>query len=162
MGSVRCLSSRMIRTPSLPLRSVTENCNRWKEIGKESRLRISSRSPLTKRLNSTRTVTWVGIFSGVGTWRGPHVNALQRATAQIAYGKLPNSTYEEAAQCFEKAIELNPNRLMHYIELGCVYAHMGRTEDARNLISKGLAMQDTEKDDPETKRHGQEVLANLQ
>jgi hypothetical protein len=39
---------------------------------------------------------------------------------------------------------------------------MGRTEDARNLIGKGLAMQDTEKDDPETKRHGQEVLANLQ
>src|ERR1700732_4299089 len=90
------------------------------------------------------------------------VNAFQRAMAQIAYGKLPDSTYEEAAQCFEKAIEINPNRLMHYIELGCVYAHMGRTEDARDLIGKGLAMQDTEKDDPETKRQGQEVLANLQ
>jgi tetratricopeptide (TPR) repeat protein len=91
------------------------------------------------------------------------VNAFQRAMAQVAYGKaLPNSTYEEAAECFEKAIELNPNRLMHYIELGCTYARMGRTEDARNLISKGLGMQDTEKDDPETKRQGQEVLANLQ
>jgi tetratricopeptide (TPR) repeat protein len=90
------------------------------------------------------------------------VNVFQRALAQVAYGKLPDSTYEEAAQCFEKAIELNPNRLMHYIELGCAYAHMGRTEDARNLISKGLAMRETEKDDPETKRQGQEVLANLQ
>jgi tetratricopeptide (TPR) repeat protein len=89
------------------------------------------------------------------------VNAFQRAMAQIAYGKLPDSTYEEAAQCFEKAIEINPNRLMHYIELGCAYAHMGRTEEARNLISKGLAMRETEKDDPETKRQGQEMLANL-
>jgi tetratricopeptide (TPR) repeat protein len=89
------------------------------------------------------------------------VNAFQRTMAQIAYGKLPDSTYEEAAHCFEKAIEINPNRLMHYIELGCAYAHMGRTVEARNLISKGLAMRETEKDDPETKRQGQEMLANL-
>jgi hypothetical protein len=50
---------------------------------------------------------------------------------------------------------------MHYIELGRVYAQMGRTEEARRLITKGLAMQDTEKDDSETKRQGQEVLAKL-
>jgi hypothetical protein len=37
----------------------------------------------------------------------------------------------------------------------------GRTEDTRSLITKGFAMRDTEKDDPETKRQGQEVSANL-
>jgi tetratricopeptide (TPR) repeat protein len=89
------------------------------------------------------------------------VNSFERALAQVAYGKLPESTYEEAARCFEKAIELNPNRLMHYIELGRAYAHMGRTDEARSLINKGLAMRDTEKDDPEIKRRGEELLANL-
>ena len=89
------------------------------------------------------------------------VNGFERALAAMAYGKLPESTYQEAARCFEKAIALNPNRLMHYIELGRVYAHMGRTDDERSLIKKGLAMQETEKDDPETKREGQEVLAKL-
>ena len=90
------------------------------------------------------------------------VSAARRALAQVIYGEvLPQSTYEEAAKCFQKAIELNPNRLMHYIELGRVYAHMGRTEDARRLITKGLSMQDTEKDDPETKQHGREELAKL-
>jgi tetratricopeptide (TPR) repeat protein len=89
------------------------------------------------------------------------VNAFERALAAMAYGKLPESTYEEAALCFEKAIAINPNRLMHYIELGRVYAHMGRTDDARSFIKKGLAMQETEKDDPETKREGQELLAKL-
>jgi tetratricopeptide (TPR) repeat protein len=89
------------------------------------------------------------------------VNGFERALAAMAYGKLPESTYEEAARCFEKAIAINPNRLMHYIELGRVYAHMGRTDDARSLIKKGLTMQETEKDDPETKREGQEVLAKL-
>jgi tetratricopeptide (TPR) repeat protein len=90
------------------------------------------------------------------------VSAAKRALAQVIYGEvLPESTYEEAAKCFQKAIELNPNRLMHYIELGEVYAQMGRTDEARRLITKGLAMQDTEKDDPETKRQGQAVLAKL-
>jgi tetratricopeptide (TPR) repeat protein len=89
------------------------------------------------------------------------VSAFERAMAQLAYGKLPESSYEDAARCFEKAIELNPSRLMHYIELGRVYAHMGRIEDARNFITKGLAMRETEKDDPETKRQGQELLAKL-
>jgi tetratricopeptide (TPR) repeat protein len=89
------------------------------------------------------------------------VNAFERALAQFAYGKLPESTYEDAARCFEKAIELNPNRLMHYIELGSVYARMGRADDARIFLAKGLAMRDTEKDDPEIKRQGQEMLAKL-
>jgi tetratricopeptide (TPR) repeat protein len=90
------------------------------------------------------------------------VSPAKRALAQMTYGKLPESTYEDAAKCFEKAIEINPNRLMHYIELGRAYAHMGRTNDARRLISQGLAMRETEKDDPETKRQGKEVLASLQ
>jgi hypothetical protein len=38
---------------------------------------------------------------------------------------------------------------------------MGRTEEARSLINKGLAMRETEKDDPETKRQGKQLLADL-
>lgn len=89
------------------------------------------------------------------------VSQAQRALAQMTYGKLPDSTYEDAAKCFQKAIELNPNRLMHYIQLGTAYAHMGRADDARRLITAGLAMRETEKDDPEVKRLGKEVLASL-
>ncbi len=99
----------------------------------------------------------------LGRWyRGvAEVDPVHRMMAQVTYGKLPDCTYEEAATCFEKAIELNPNRLMHYIELGRVYARMGEVDKARSLINKGLAMQDTEKDDPETKREGKEVLKRL-
>jgi tetratricopeptide (TPR) repeat protein len=89
------------------------------------------------------------------------VSPAKRALALMTYGKLPDSTYEDAARCFEKAMEINPNRLMHYIQLGRAYAHMGRTNDARRLITEGLAMRETEKDDPEIKRLGQEVLASL-
>jgi len=89
------------------------------------------------------------------------VGTVRRALAQVAYGRLPPAKYEDAVRCFEKAIALNPNRLMHYIELGRTYAQMGRDADARKFIIKGLAMSDTEKDDPETKNLGLQLLKKL-
>ena len=89
------------------------------------------------------------------------VSGFKRAMGSMVYGKLPSSTNEAAVKCFEKAIEINPTRLMHYIELGRTYAEMGRKDDARRLIAKGLAMSNVEKDDPETKRLGRETLAKL-
>jgi len=89
------------------------------------------------------------------------VSTLKRILAQIAYGKLPPAKYEDAVRCFEKAIALNPNRLMHCIELGRTYAQMGRDADARKFITRGLAMPETEKDDPETKKLGRQILKKL-
>ena len=89
------------------------------------------------------------------------VNAVKRALAKVLYGKLPDATYPDAVRCFEKAIELNPNRLMHYIELGRAYADMHKTPEAREMITKGLGMPNTEKDDPETKERGRQVLEKL-
>jgi len=99
----------------------------------------------------------------LGRWNMGYaeITGVKRKLAELVYGELPTTTYEDAAKCFEKAIELKPDRLMHYIELGLVYSHMGRTDDARRVITKGLAMNDTEKDDPETKRRGEEELAKL-
>ena len=89
------------------------------------------------------------------------VGAFKHAVGSLVYGKLPSSTNEAAVACFEKAIAINPARLMHYIELGRTYAQMGKKDDARRLIAKGLAMPDTEKDDPETKQRGREALVKL-
>ena len=90
------------------------------------------------------------------------VNGIKRAYASFIYGELPIGSNEEAVACFQKAIEINPNRLMHYIELGQTYAQMGKTADARRSIAKGLAMPDVEKDDPDIKRRGRETLAKFQ
>ena len=90
------------------------------------------------------------------------VNSLKRGLASLIYGKLPETTTEEAVKCFEKAIEINPDRLIHYVELGRAYAQMGKNAEARRFIEKGLTMPSLEKDDPEAKRRGQETLAKLQ
>ena len=96
---------------------------------------------------------WYLAFADVGT--------VKRALARVVYGKLPPTKCEEAVRCFKEAIELNPNRLMHYIELGRTYAQMGRDAEARKFITKGLAMPETKKDDPETKNLGRQILKKL-
>jgi tetratricopeptide (TPR) repeat protein len=89
------------------------------------------------------------------------VGVTKRALARVAYGPLPPAKDEDAARCFEKAIFLNPKRLMHYIELGRTYEKMGRDDDARLFITKGLALPETEYDDPEIKNLGRQVLKKL-
>jgi len=89
------------------------------------------------------------------------LSGFKRAMGGLFYGKLPVTTNEDAVKCFKKAMEINPNRLRNYIELGCTYAQMQRTDDARRFIEKGLGMANAEKDDPNLKRRGREVLANL-
>lgn len=99
----------------------------------------------------------------LGRWNTgfAEITSVKRTWAELLYGKLPVTTYEDAAKCFEKASELKPDRLIHYIELGQVYSRMGRTADARRVITKGLAMNETEKDDHEAKQRGRETLAKL-
>jgi tetratricopeptide (TPR) repeat protein len=112
------------------------------------------------KLNPSSDLAW----HVLGRWHKEiaDINPMQRVLAQTILGEvLPQSTYGEAVTCFEKAIGLNPNRPIHYVELGRVYAQMGRTAEARRLISKGLAMPDIDKDDSVTKREGRDLLAQL-
>lgn len=111
------------------------------------------------QLNPRNDLAWYVL----GRWHQvlADVSMLKRMLGQLLYGKLPTSTNEEAATCFETAIAINPLRLRNYIELGRTYAQMGRIADARRFIQKGLAMPNLEKDDPELKLRGRETLANL-
>ena len=127
------------------------------QIANSRLIKIAADKAIT--LNPSNDLAW----QVLGRWylALADVGTLKRAYAQVAYGKLPPAKYEDAVRCFEKAIALNPNRLMHYIELGRTYAQMGRAADARKFINKGLAMPDTEKDDPETKNLGRQILKKL-
>jgi len=99
----------------------------------------------------------------LGRWNRvlANINVVKRVLAKALYGDLPVTTNEAAEKCLLKALEINPNRLMHYIELGRIYAQMGRKEDARKYIQKGLAMPNKEKDDPEMKDVGRHILEKL-
>ena len=99
----------------------------------------------------------------LGRWNRvlAEVSSVKRALAGMVYGNLPPGSNEEAERDLLKAIAINPNRPMHHIELGRIYAQMGRKDEARRAINKGLAMSSVDKDDEEMKSFGRETLAKL-
>ena len=121
--------------------------------------RIKAAVDRTLQLDPNNDTAW----HILGRWNRvlADVSTLKRLLAKTLYGDLPVTTNEEAEKCLLKAIAINPNRLMHYIELGRIYAQMGRKEEARKYIQKGLAMPDKDHDDPEMKEIGRETLQKL-
>ncbi len=99
----------------------------------------------------------------LGRWHQAlaNIGVTTRTLAKIIYGGLPAASNEEAVKCFQKAMALNPKRLVHVIELGRTYALMGQDEAAKKYLKQGLAMPDTDKDDPETKVRGRASLAEI-
>lgn len=120
---------------------------------------IKEKAEKTIRLDPANDLAW----HVLGRWHMGYaeITGIKRSLAELTYGKLPVSTYEEAAKCFGKAVALKPDRVLNYVELGEVYSRMGRTADARRVLNKGLAMRETEKEDRETKQRGREILARL-
>lgn len=89
------------------------------------------------------------------------LNTALRAIAQAVYGNLPDASLEQAAELLERAIRTGPPRVVHHIELGRTYAALGRTDEARTQLQKGLSLPSREKDDEETKARGRQTLASL-
>ena len=110
-------------------------------------------------LNSENDLAWYIL----GRWheKVADLGGLKRKFAEIAYGSLPPATNDDAVKCFSKAISINPDRCVYYVDLGITYAAMGKKTEARKFLEKGLAMPNSGKDDPETKVRGREILASL-
>jgi tetratricopeptide (TPR) repeat protein len=120
---------------------------------------IKSAAERAIKLNPQNDLAW----HVLGRWHrnAAAVSGLKRALASVVYESLPPSSNEEAVRCLERAVKLNPNRLMHQIELGRAYAQAGRPDEARRYLNKGLSMPSREKDDPALKQAGRTVLASL-
>lgn len=99
----------------------------------------------------------------LGRWHQSlaNVGGATRVLAGIIYGGLPAASNEQAVKCFEKAIALNPKRLVHFVELGRTFAMMGRKDEAKRYLQKGLSMPNQEKDDADTKLRGKESLKEI-
>jgi len=99
----------------------------------------------------------------LGRWQRSiaEIDGLKRTIAKLIYGSIPKADIEESIASLETAAELNPNRLSHQIELGISYAEAGNEAKARAALKRGLSMPNRERDDPNTKARGREVLESL-
>jgi tetratricopeptide (TPR) repeat protein len=129
-----------------------------KERVKYSRL-IKQEVEKSIGLDSQNDLAW----HVLGRWHYEVANlsAPLKFFAQTLYGKMPEASNEQALECFQKAVALNPKRLMNEAELGRTLAILGRKDQARAALEKALEMPSREKDDDETKTRAKKALAAL-
>ncbi|WP_395751299.1 hypothetical protein [Prosthecobacter sp.] len=108
----------------------------------EASSKIKTEAGLAAKLNPKDDFAW----HLLGRWNQElaQIGGVTRALAKVVYGALPSASYD-----------------VHQVELGRTYALMGRKEEARRYIEKGLAMPNRDRDDPETKERGRKTLADL-
>lgn len=88
-------------------------------------------------------------------------NSFLKALAQAIYGKLPDASNERAAECFQKAIVIDPQKVIHHVEYGRTLLVLGKKDEARKELEKGLALPSVAKEDEETKQLAREALKGL-
>lgn len=89
------------------------------------------------------------------------IGGAARLLAKVVYGGVPKGSYQQALDHFAKARAINGKRLIHQLEYGRTLAMMGREDEARKEINKGLAMPNRDADDAESKARALETLRSL-
>lgn len=120
---------------------------------------IKKHADIAVKLDPDNDLCWH--LLGAWTHGMANLNPVLRSIAGVIYGKLPEASSEDAVQYFKKAIELNPKRPGNFLELGKTYASMGRKEEARAALEKGISLPNIQRDDTEAKEIARRTLANL-
>ncbi len=99
----------------------------------------------------------------LGRWHREvnELGSIARFFTKILYGGLPEASIDEAVFHLEKATELEPENLNHFLELGFAYQAAGEVGKARINFGRGLEMPNREKHDASAKRRARAALADL-
>jgi len=66
---------------------------------------------------------------------------VEKKVAEMIYSKLPEASFEEAAEFFKKAHEIQPTDLRHILWLGKAYEELDKKADARTVWKKAATIQ---------------------
>jgi len=104
-----------------------------------------------------------GSYHVLGRWNREVANLswFLRAAAKIIYGGLPSASNEDAIINFDKAIDLRPDRMLHYYELGITYKELGEKAKAKEAFEKCLSMDVTERQDTGRQENSEKFLKKL-
>ncbi len=89
-------------------------------------------------------------YHALGRWhrRMDEIGGAKRFFGNIVYGSIPKGSYEESEKALRKAIELHPEFLNHYLELGRTLLALKKTDEAAECFQKAIDLpKTTSKDD---------------
>jgi tetratricopeptide (TPR) repeat protein len=121
------------------------------------------------RLEALEALKYDSLHSGalhvLGSWNAEvmRVNGLERAFAKKFLGAevFSQASWEEAQRLLEKAVSLDPDRLVHHLDLAAVYADRGNKVKAREQYNLILAAPVRELNDPTYKKKAADRLKKL-
>ena len=90
------------------------------------------------------------------------LNWVQRNFANIFLGGVPKeASVQSSAECFQKAIELNPGHINHHLELGLTYEELKMKDKAIAAYQQVLELPKKDADDDNYKKQAEERLKDL-
>lgn len=134
-------------------------------VGTMERIRYAK----TIRLEALEALKYDSLHPGalhvMGSWNAEvmRVNGIERALAKRFLGAevFATASWDEAQRLLEKAVKLDPERLVHHLDLGKVYAERGNKAKAREQFTFILAAPLREYNDPLYKRQAADRLKKL-
>ncbi len=102
---------------------------------------------------------WAHHVLGRWNYEVASLGVASRFIVQLVYGGLPTASFDEGIGELQRATELEPGELNHWVELGFAYAAAGRLEEARRQWEHGLAMPSRAKPDEPAKARARAALS---
>jgi tetratricopeptide (TPR) repeat protein len=134
-------------------------------LGTMDRIRYSK----TIRLEALEALKYDSLHAGalhvLGSWNAEvmRVNGIEREFAKKFLGAevFGQASWDEAQRLLEKAAKIDPDRLVHHLDLGAVYADRGNKAKAREQFSLILAAPLREYNDSLYKKKAADKLKKL-
>jgi tetratricopeptide (TPR) repeat protein len=106
-----------------------------------------------------------GAYHILGRWNAEimRLSGISRFFAKrfLGAGIFGKASWEEAISNMEKAVELDPGRIYHRLELAEIYTDRKRYEDARKELAQVATLPDREVMDPIYRRQAAELSAKI-
>jgi tetratricopeptide (TPR) repeat protein len=90
-----------------------------------------------------------------------HVSGILRYLVKKLYGAMEPATVEQAEAYFRKAIEINPKRLIHSVELAKLLYEQKRYDESKELLIPALELEIEDINSVRTKKDGEALLIKL-
>jgi tetratricopeptide (TPR) repeat protein len=134
-------------------------------LGTMDRIRYAKRI----RLEALEALKYDSLHPGalhvLGSWNAEimRVNGLERAFARhfLGAGVFGQASWNEAQRLMEEAVRVDPDRLVHHLDLGAIYADRGNKLKAREQFELIIRAPVREFNDPLYKKKAADRLKNL-
>lgn len=107
--------------------------------------------------------THAGSWHVLGRWhfKVANLNWIERAAANALFGGIPDASTQKAAEAIEKAVSLESDYILYYLDLARVYADMGREQEALSACNTALQKPVLTPDDERLKKECRNLIRDL-